>query len=67
MLVNCIGESDGGSMLCTGGSAVWNAAGECVGRLPTDRAGVLFYDIRDGSTKAVLYEDGEDKAEQGSL
>lgn len=67
MLVNCIGESDGGSMLCTGGSAVWNAAGQCVARLPTDRAGVLLYDLSDGSTKAVLHEGGEDEVEQGSL
>lgn len=64
LLVNCIGKSDGDGMLCTGGSAVWDAAGHCIGRLPTDSAGILIYNESDGSTKAVLCEDSQRDTQQ---
>jgi hypothetical protein len=56
--VNCIGECDGGKMLCSGGSAAWDAAGQCIGRLPPDKTGVLVFNVEDGSAEAVVCEGG---------
>ena len=38
---------------------MWDASGQCIGRLPVDRPGVLVYDVEDGSARAVVCDGSE--------
>ena len=51
LMVNCIGLCD--RFTCTGGSAVWRAAGERLAQLAADREGLLVFDTAAGAAFAV--------------
>lgn len=51
LLANCVGTCDG--FEGAGGTAVWNARGERLARLPAAREGVLLFDSASGSTVLI--------------
>jgi predicted amidohydrolase len=51
LMANCVGPCDG--FEAAGGSAIWNARGELVGRLPSTGEGALLLDTATGEAEAI--------------
>ena len=51
LMANCVGRCD--DFEAVGGSAVWNARGELVARLPSSSEGALLLDTASDETLAI--------------